>query len=72
MHPGRDMDVTKNCKKKCAFLMIVPGEKFEYLKNGTLFFEAVCVGIHQTLAPITCIKMSEIDHHRLSRFYGSR
>jgi hypothetical protein len=46
------MNVRKN-RKTCTFLTIVPSEKFEYLKNGTIFFEMACAEMLQTLAPIT-------------------
>ena len=46
------MNLTKN-RKKYHFLTIVLSEKFQYLKNGTIFFQTACATIHQTLAPIT-------------------
>ena len=35
-------------------------EKFEYLGNGTMFFETVCVKILKTLPSTTYVKMSRI------------
>jgi hypothetical protein len=58
------MDLIKN-RKKCHFLTIVLSEKFKYLENGTIFCQALCVEIHQTLASIKYIKTSPIGDHRL-------
>ncbi len=65
------MNVRKN-RKKCDFLTIVPSEKLEYLKNGTIFFQTACAEMLQTLAPTTYIKTSPIGDHRLSSFCMNR
>ncbi len=45
---------------------MVPSEKLEYLKNGTIFFQTACAEMLQTLAPTTYIKTGRIGDHRLS------
>ncbi len=51
------MDVTE----KMSFLDDrVVSEKFKYLENGTIFFQTVCVEIHQTFARITYTKTIQI------------
>ena len=40
-------------------------DKFEYIENGTIFFQRVRIEIYQTLAYVTYIKASQIGDNSL-------